>query len=1106
MPSQYDYIPEIPEIEAEITRRNPRMREVFAEKKLQKFKAKQRRTAGEAEFYRAATDEELALDAVKAFDEKDPEYSMKVKADFKRRKEIRDRKAIEAEQKSEGMLRALKEGGEEIKTRSSDTAASGKEWEKILRGEQKPPLKQPVSRAAKVMRAMAAPGRWSTGIVAGALREAKGAPTKESTTQPFTNLEPEPGTPEYEKLPAMTRFRRSIGRIVTSGKQAFSPETFEQAAPLQTYFEEAQKEYSTAATKEALDSARAWKNTQSAPPSPVEIREKFFEENARIYKDKLSRDLGAVMVEHPNAAQFISEVFLDPLNAAPLLPAAKFVKKIPGVSAVAEKIVALGRKATKAVRFGSIYDDLLKAGERGTTFVKELKYNYIQSYATRKAAHRAMESTIAVLGKVHKDDEGLLWLLANGKLEYEAALKAAKQPEALKTAYEAHHSLEIVHQGLREVTGVGQKFSSEGTLESAAALKLEQYAPHRLLTPEYAATIAGENVTKGVRRKFARLLPGSTLERKGAPLEAFVPNLKEQWIEEMSLLAPKSFTRQAQKATEIKGIRESGIGLGFIKEYHPPNVKSQEALAAQLPKLKQRLFEKHGVEFTELNQELNEVYTRITGTPGFKRGTQITMVPVPVAERLKQLLPIVGYKDPEAVGGYLRGLNTYLARPILRNFRFWSTVPNPLFWTKNLGGALSLGYLASGTKAYKGAPGAAALTLIGAKWLPKGAREKALNAAWTLPASGKKFPLRNILKAAETDGIINQFEFRAALDGAGKADFVNPLGLIADASEALGHVGGRASLQNIATASDNFQHLLVYMNVLKDPASHVARREAWELTRKFAGDYRAMTQTERFFLREAAPFYAWNRFIVPLTIKSLVENPVRMANFEKVRAAFEREWGQYAPVKKAGTPVRGEASSFTAPLAAQPKTIRQVLKQWAGGSLKNLPEPGSEQFVRMQMETPAAMGLYFLDALEKTAGIKYDMDDSLSNQLGPLVMFVLDWHDKDLAEAGKDFLKTMTPRPARALVGSVDDWRQSRFGGIAQMFKEAGNLDVFLETRLRLAATRALGLAWIPFDEQKGMPIPAIGISPEAYQPEAVRTKRKQERVEKLYERSYELR
>lgn len=371
-------------------------------------------------------------------------------------------------------------------------------------------------------------------------------------------------------------------------------------------------------------------------------------------------------------------------------------------------------------------------------------------------------------------------------------------------------------------------------------------------------------------------------------------------------------------------------------------------------------------------QAVGDAYRRVTAEPGtVKAGGKMTMVPKPVAERIAVLTKHEMADEPVAVGAYGKFL-MYAARPFTTLWRGGNTLLSPAYYALNTTGAVGLQTVAHGIKALDPRyqiPVIRAALLSGGL---AGPGAESLRAAKFMLRGGQEASIGQILDVAHKVGVIDASDLKLAMgmDGMGPINAASRA--VQNVVFKFGNIPGlkKLSPHNINRTIDNYQHLSVFMGFLDDMTPRGIAR-ATELTSRFAGDYRRMGAFEKATFREGLGFYGWLRFIVPHIVTQMLENPQRLASFQRLREYIENKNGTNFPVFSQGLPEWSRSFAVTAPSVDQGN--------------HGMVEPGADEFAFGMIEEPLSMGLAPIPAIVSTlTGGGSGMSQSIAQYLGPV--------------------------------------------------------------------------------------------------------------------------
>ena len=104
----------------------------------------------------------------------------------------------------------------------------------------------------------------------------------------------------------------------------------------------------------------------------------------------------------------------------------------------------------------------------------------------------------------------------------------------------------------------------------------------------------------------------------------------------------------------------------------------------------------------------------------------------------------------------------------------------------------------------------------------------------------------------------------------------------------------KTRMQQVAQFGDDYQKTIAFMGYLRKHGKVVNGKitqdsiyKAVDFTSEYAGNYSRLTKFEKTALRDTFAFYSWNRFILPVIVKHMFQNPQRLAAFEKLRNGLE---------------------------------------------------------------------------------------------------------------------------------------------------------------------------------------------------------------------------
>ena len=338
------------------------------------------------------------------------------------------------------------------------------------------------------------------------------------------------------------------------------------------------------------------------------------------------------------------------------------------------------------------------------------------------------------------------------------------------------------------------------------------------------------------------------------------------------------------------------------------------------------LSNRKGIEMVALDRRLSQKFAQVILPVGTKIGPDaVVFAPKAFGNRINSLLPIVGGtpSDFHIVMNGLAEAHRWTLAPLNTIWRMKSTVlRSPAFHALNYYGAVGLGFLAHGLKAFdpklqKGAHHAAFVAGMNGS-------EKAKATKFLLQPDefGKRYEwsIGEAVEFAEEWGLIHQGTARHGLDiAAGRGIGKSIAGLQKKFAGSKLSGAGITSAQAIANYADDYQKFIALLGRIKNPTDMRDVYNTLDFVGEYAGNMNRMTQFEKTIMRNGQLFYSWNRFILPHLVKQVVKNPARLAGFEKIRSVIEQSTRENAPFTGAGVPgYLWMQGAFVAPEAMQP--------------------------------------------------------------------------------------------------------------------------------------------------------------------------------------------
>ena len=251
----------------------------------------------------------------------------------------------------------------------------------------------------------------------------------------------------------------------------------------------------------------------------------------------------------------------------------------------------------------------------------------------------------------------------------------------------------------------------------------------------------------------------------------------------------------------------------------------------------------------------------------------------------------------------------------------------------------------------------------------------------------------------------------------------------------------KTRMQQVAQFGDDYQKTIAFMGYLRKHGKVVNGKitqdsiyKAVDFTSEYAGNYSRLTKFEKTALRDTFAFYSWNRFILPVIVKHMFQNPQRLAAFEKLRNGLEGyvydTTGEVIP--SAGVPDWLKLSGATmAPEVFQPDVA-------PGSALSHVRAMGI-------METPNAALSAFAPG--------FSGESPISAQFGPAGMamaYMMNGFEAPIAARGRGGIRggILPSVPTiMELAGNYDSpeqWMAAMFEGDDSFaFREAKNLIPF---------------------------------------------------------------
>jgi hypothetical protein len=851
---------------------------------------------------------------------------------------------------------------------------------------------------------------------------------------------------------AVDRFAADPKKLIDLGKRSleyaakgFTADAAQSKADLSQYINDVKQQYVDQAFDQAL---AAMPNA-----SDDEITKRAME----IAENNVRADIGPM--KHEQLTQILVETVLDPLNFVGAGLGEKLVagaKKLPGIRNVryavspfqTDSIEMLnkipGDEAASMAR--------LAAGESegmirsGVAAMREKYVPALDKLNDAQAAHvqDIVEQNLPVPPELQ---EAVDAARALSRESYDFKVK-----HNLLNTYDNQGNLIVGADRQRENFVPWREFTDDTIAEGLDLPPSGQVSPQ--LSSAKARTSKGENVVKDIRRQWAREL--AEIEKR-APAGLELQKLKEYMTDyglvkelpaaklEQALDVEKTATSKATKidkrlprletaardamraAEALKGTPEYEAAKRTADTLHNDWMKllrakdknvvalsdaSQERIAAQMRKdaIDAARFEMNkatGGDFIHLEPKMQEIWDLFNQGKGYQRGDKAIFVERRIGDRLTALAPLL---KPEQFGEKFKELNNFMqeyVRTPQRIWRFNKTMTVPISRLRDAIGNFGLTTVAHGLKAAdpRLVKGAAETALVAAGL----GDEKALSSVYRL-RSGKKITLKEGLDLMKRLGIINQDGLRFGMESSrGATKIGRGLQKIDAGLQKLGTAMGTVPLARVA---DNYQKAAVFLGFLEDTTPQ-ALAKALDLTAKYAGDYRRLTNVEKSFLKEGFGFYAWHRFIVPHLMTQLVEHPQRLAFYEKLHRAAEREFGDEEMYGAESIPKHTQNVGVTSPEFAQPP-------KESGKRARTVLDDPASMLVGYGNQDPATMISPFVELLVGMAGRDIKTGDKIER-------LNIDSMREFLNSAAGKFAVSYIDRPTKAYMNLINLYRQNGY-------------------------------------------------------------------------------
>jgi hypothetical protein len=348
-------------------------------------------------------------------------------------------------------------------------------------------------------------------------------------------------------------------------------------------------------------------------------------------------------------------------------------------------------------------------------------------------------------------------------------------------------------------------------------------------------------------------------------------------------------------------------------------------------------------------------------------------------------------------------------RPAQKNWRAGKTILRPAFFWTELPTNFTFAAISNGIRAADPRiVGAAAARLLPSAFLGSKLAQK----KYYKLADGTKKSIKDIMKMAQSDGILRTYRFSQGLEKGHDIGRIWPAisNTIEEslrkrrATEMLigpGKVAGKvatapykASLA-ITEAADDFFKLQVYMKHLKG-SSDAARAHAADMVGKYMPHYRRMSDFEKSVMRDGVSFYGWLRWSAKYAAQALMERPARLTVFQKAIKNLEHKLGGIVPVTEQAIP-EYLTYGVTAPIEHQHPEYRKRINEYiATGDKKVFSKMDDHRFGMMTVENTWSATGSSLEMVHNIVNPKNIEDRRrVTEILGPAFKLMLDLTSDD---------------------------------------------------------------------------------------------------------------
>ena len=630
-------------------------------------------------------------------------------------------------------------------------------------------------------------------------------------------------------------------------------------------------------------------------------KDKFVSERvSQLNKDELF----SLAEKHPYLLEFVGSL------AAPSPIAASIgkVANMPSAKRLVDK--AMGSKGMEVFREYFVHRGELPYN-LPQTLKDELKLAEMHGLFEEQSWRSAIESSLSKIPPLTEEESTLVSRALNPTASgHENALYNVVNNSKLKAAYDnfSNLSAEVAKARVDRVGGYhARKFNEKGFLEEVQTRR--EYGH-----PQEVRLNQDENSFGLSRRDRSRIEAQSAKAREvGA---GYIEDPLLQWE-----AAARSQSRAAGISRELAGVGEtlkkhdlyaefSGKELQDLVSQDPLYRKAANDLEKSLVSwnreertvaenklalLKQvavdrvvkskiyTLKEETGLDFVRLKQVYGgadikgDFLKAVTSSDDLKAGKNINeteiLVPAFLTKRLEEMYPRPTKESAEAAR-FMLGVS----RSIGSLWKVSSTLMVPAYYMTNATSAFQWSLVQKGLRGANPRTQSAALYTAIASALSKS--DEALKIGYKLP-DGKIHQLSELLAWAREDMIVGSGqELYSSFKKTG-GDWTQFLpNTTQKLTDTVTTYTGAKAINGII---DDYQHFVSYLGNLTD-GSLEDRARAAQKAAEYTGNYFRLSKFQRG-MKDVLGFYYWNSHAIPATIRSLVQHPSRIMNWERLARA-----------------------------------------------------------------------------------------------------------------------------------------------------------------------------------------------------------------------------